>query len=111
MERIYHLVLPAAWEKDPEADYRTDSLQAEGFIHCSTTQQVAGSANRCYSDAPELLVLEMDPQRLSCPLRYEPARSGELFPHIHGPLNRSAVTAVHRMQRDEEGKWGFSVVC
>ena len=48
MRRIYHLVPRAVWEQNPAADYRTDSLAAEGFIHCSNADQVDGSADRFY---------------------------------------------------------------
>jgi uncharacterized protein (DUF952 family) len=107
MERIYHLVLRSTWERDPSRDYEADSLSTEGFIHCSLAGQAAGSANRFYAGATDLLLLEIDPNRLASPLRHEPAGSGELFPHIYGPINRSAVVAVHAMNRDSAGKWVF----
>jgi uncharacterized protein (DUF952 family) len=106
MDRVYHLVIRSRWEADPTADYRADSLESEGFIHCSLAAQVARSANRFYAEAEDLLLLEIDPDLLSSPLRHEPAGSGELFPHIHGPINRSAVVAVHVMKR-EGGSWIF----
>src|SRR5690349_14451842 len=100
MEVVYHLVLRSAWEEQPEQDYRAASLEHEGFIHCSYAAQVARSANRFYTDATDLLVLEIDTNMLVSPLRAEPAGSGEVFPHIHGPLNRAAVVAVHPLHRD-----------
>jgi len=108
MALVYHLVTPAAWEQAPADDYRAASLATEGFIHCSYAGQVAGSANRFYAGADELLVLAIDPQRLSQALRAEPAGSGELFPHIYGPINRSAVVAVRSLQRGADGRWAFS---
>jgi uncharacterized protein (DUF952 family) len=107
MQRVYHLVVPSTWEKDPTMDYWADSLTTEGFIHCSLADQVAGSANRFYAGADDLLLLEIDPARLTSPLRHEPAGSGELFPHVYGSINRSAVVAVHAMMRDGNGQWVF----
>jgi uncharacterized protein (DUF952 family) len=107
MASVYHLVVPTAWESGPTEDYRADSLATEGFIHCSLAEQVAKSANRFYSGVSELLLLEIAPERLRSPLRYEAAGSGELFPHIYGPINRSAVVAVHRLQRDGAGQWAW----
>ena len=107
MEPIYHLATRAAWERAADEDYRTDSLQSEGFIHCSYARQVARSANRFYAAADELLVLEIDPNKLASPLREEPAADGELFPHIHGPLNRTAVVSVHPLRGGDDGLWQF----
>ena len=49
---------------------------------------------RFYSDAADVLLLTIDPQQLSSPLRADPAPTGELFPHLYGPLPLEAVTAV-----------------
>lgn len=107
MPTIYHLVLPRAWEERPDQPYRADSLASEGFIHCSFASQVAASANRFYADQQDLLVLHIDSARLTSPLREEPSGTGEVFPHIHGPLNRNAVVSVHRLARDADGRWQF----
>jgi uncharacterized protein (DUF952 family) len=107
MDRVYHLVLRSAWEEDPAREYRAPSLTSEGFIHCSLAGQVAASANRFYARAADLLLLEIDPARVASPLLSEPAGSGEMFPHVYGPINRPAVVAVHAMNRDESGQWVF----
>jgi glutathione S-transferase len=107
MAVLYHLVRRAHWEALPEQDYRAASLDSEGFIHCSFAHQVAGSANRFFADADDLLVLEIDPAHLVSPLRNEPAGSGEVFPHIHGPLNRKAVVSARPMRRGADGRWTY----
>src|SRR5437868_1957232 len=107
MPRIYHLVTPATWT-EAGGDYRTDSLAGEGFIHCSFAEQVARSANRFYAGAADLLVLHIDPDRLTAPLRTEAAGSGEFFPHVHGPINRAAVVAVETLRRGPDGGWVFA---
>src|SRR5262245_1045801 len=107
MDVVYHLALPSSWEARPEQDYRVASLDSEGFIHCSYAPQVARSANRFYAAAEELLVLEIDTNLLVSPLRAEPAASGEVFPHIHGPINREAVVSVRPLRRDDAGQWTF----
>lgn len=110
-EPIFHLVLRPLWEAEPGHDYRADSLRTEGFLHCSFARQVARSANRFYAAADDLLLLEIDPARLTSPLRVEPPTGGgpgdELFPHIHGPLNRAAVVRVIPMSRGDDGRWRF----
>jgi glutathione S-transferase len=107
MPVIYHLVLPTAWQEKPADAFGASSLADEGFIHCSFADQVARSANRFYADASALLVLTIDTTRLTSPLREELASNGQHFPHVYGPINRDAVTAVVPMTRGSDGRWQF----
>jgi len=100
MDLIYHIALPDHWEQATrEGSYRADSLDTEGFIHCSTAAQVERSLNRFFAGRPEVLLLAIDPQRLASTLKYEPAH-GEDFPHIYGPLNPDAVLGVETLHPD-----------
>lgn len=105
MRRIYHLVQPATWNSLDPSPYRAESLDTEGFIHCSNADQVARVANRFYADSAELLVLSIDADRLTSPVRDEEATIGECFPHIYGPINREAILSVSRLERDAAGRW------
>jgi glutathione S-transferase len=69
------------------------SLDEVGFIHCSTTAQLLGTADRFYGDLDQLVVLVIDPTRVPSPILWEPPAPGaeELFPHIYGPLPVAAV--------------------
>jgi len=104
MGPVYHLVIPSLWMAAPERDYEANSLAGEGFIHCSFVRQVERSANKFYKDAPELSVLRIDPSRLRPPLKVEASGGGELYPHVYGPINRDAVTAVIPLVR-ADGRW------
>jgi uncharacterized protein (DUF952 family) len=106
MDRIYHIVLPDRWEEMAAADeYTADSLATEGFIHCSTADQVERSLNRFYAGVPEVRVLAIDPALLASRLEYEPSH-GELFPHIYGPLNLDAVVSVETVTAGGGGRFG-----
>jgi uncharacterized protein (DUF952 family) len=107
MPLIYHLVTPAAWQQ-AHTDYRAESLQTEGFIHCSFADQVARSANRFYAGTDALLVLHIDPHRLGSPLKVEAAGTGEQYPHVYGPINRAAVLRADALQRGPDGMWAFT---
>jgi uncharacterized protein (DUF952 family) len=111
MDPIYHLVEPAAWEANPSADFVVASLESEGFIHCAFAHQVAPAANRFYPVAPALRVVQLDPARLTSPLRVElpspTSTSAHKYPHVYGPLQRSAVVKVHVLTRDHGGRWFF----
>ena len=83
--------------------YRSASLVAEGFIHFSRAHQVLDVAKAFYADQADLVLLVVDPELLSSPLRYEApapmAGAGSraeidaqaMFPHLYGPLNSGAV--------------------
>ncbi len=89
---IYHIVLPEIWETvKNEPLYRHDSLASEGFIHCSYEDQLSGVIDRYYADAESLVILTIDPELLATRLVAEPSTGGEIYPHIYGPLNVSAV--------------------
>jgi uncharacterized protein (DUF952 family) len=107
MPTIYHLVPASDWQRCSGPTYTADSLASEGFIHCSYAAQVAAAANRFYADRDDMLVLHLDPSRLSSPLREEPSGTGELFPHIYGSINRDAVVMVQSLQRGTDGRWQF----
>jgi uncharacterized protein (DUF952 family) len=74
-------------------NYEADSLQSEGFIHCSTRAQILRSAARFFGGRTGLVVLCVDAQRLADRLRYE-AADGEIFPHCYGPIPLEAIPAV-----------------
>jgi uncharacterized protein (DUF952 family) len=107
MREIYHIVCRADWEKTNAGPYRAESLGREGFIHCSNEDQVARVANLFYGDQKDLLVLCIDVERLTSPVRDEGPGTGELFPHVYGPIEREAVVAVRQLQRAGEGSWHF----
>ncbi len=70
-------------------------LQREGFIHCSTEEQLEGVMQKHFKQHENLVKLTIDPLRLTSSLRYD--KDGEQqqgFPHIYGPLNLEAVTQI-----------------
>ena len=96
--RIFHICLPASWQSqlgDPE--YSDPSLESEGFIHCSTKEQLDGTLARYFRDIPELLILEILPSAVAENLRFEPApHSQERYPHIYGTIPKGAILHLHR---------------
>ena len=105
MRLVYHLVVPADYERHRAGDYRADSLAAEGFIHCSNRDQVAWVANQFYAALPELWLLSIDAERLTSPLRDEDPGIGVRFPHVYGPINREAIQVVVPLSRGPDDKW------
>ena len=100
----YHLALRADWEsRSPTVDYAPLSLDREGFIHCTNgVDELVATANRHYREVPgDFLVLVLDRTRIKPIVRYDdPA---QLYPHIHGPLNRDAIVRVVPLPRLADG--------
>jgi uncharacterized protein (DUF952 family) len=103
MTLIYHITSRTAWEHAQQAGaYRAESLTAQGFIHCSTLEQVPRVAQAVFRGQQGLVLLCIDIDKLTAELRYEPPDpnipaqhySGELFPHLYGTLNIDAVVRV-----------------
>ena len=105
MALIYHLTYKDAWESArPTGEYAAPSLADEGFIHCSKDiPQLLKVAARLYPGDPDLLVLDVDLEKLTAPIKNEPSRSGEIYPHIYGKLNASAVVRERALKVDAAG--------
>ena len=91
---IYHIVLPTDWAAFSGEEYAAASLAAEGFIHCSYEHQLDAVLGRYYSDAGKVIVLTLETAKLTSRLVEEPSTGGEVYPHIYGMINRSAIEAV-----------------
>ena len=104
---VYILISKAEWESSKlSGEYRARSLDDEGFTHCSQDEeQVLRVANRLFIGRRDMLVLEVDTDRLTSPVKRESSRSGEIYPHIYGPLNVDAVARVRSLLTDTGGKF------
>ncbi|MBC9718612.1 DUF952 domain-containing protein [Streptomyces sp. TRM66268-LWL] len=103
MTEILHLTERALWDAavrtgSYEQSTRGRTLAEEGFIHCSTREQLPAVARFLYGEGPhegELVVLVVDSERLTAPVRFESAQpGGPAFPHVYGPIPTNAVTAL-----------------
>ena len=89
--RIYHIAEPEAWAAKSDV-YRTDDLDSEGFVYCSTVSQLAGVAETFYKGRKDLLLLTIDSTAIGEALVYEDLYDiGEKFPHVYGPIPVAAV--------------------
>jgi len=91
---IYHIVLPEVWAAFDTQLYRAKSLETEGFIHCSFSEQLDGVIDRYYSDEGEVIVLGIETDELMSRVLLEPSTGNEIYPHIYGPVNRKAIVSV-----------------
>ncbi|SFT74463.1 Uncharacterized conserved protein, DUF952 family [Geodermatophilus amargosae] len=96
MSALVHLCTPADWR----AALSTGALQPAGapFVHLSHPEQVHLPAERLFPGRPDMVLLVVDPARLTGPVVEEPGVPGDpagmRFPHLYGPLPTAAVVAV-----------------
>jgi uncharacterized protein (DUF952 family) len=113
---IYHLVPePELRERLGETTYTPADLERDSFVHCSGDASVLPVANDYFSEVRDrLLLLEIDPDRLSAEVRHEAAapppggdashlESAPTFPHVYGPIDRAAIARVGALERTEDG--------
>ena len=108
---IYHLAFRADWKAGLAAgEYRAPSLAEEGFVHASgDEEQMLRVAARLFADRTDLLALDVDTEQLpnDSPVIREPARSGEIYPHVYGPINPDAVVRVRTLVPDGDSPGVF----
>jgi phosphopantothenoylcysteine decarboxylase/phosphopantothenate--cysteine ligase len=100
---IVHICPRAAWEAaQAEGVYQPASLGREGLIHFSRPRQALQVANRFYRQQTDLVLVWVNPLRLESRLQWE-AVEREIFPHLYGALNLSAVDAITPLTPDAAG--------
>jgi uncharacterized protein (DUF952 family) len=106
---IYHLALASQWQAAVAGGggYETStlgvSLAEQGFIHCSFADQVQRIADLLYAGRDDVVLLTVDPDLVTVPIRVEEVGS-DVFPHLYGPLEVHAVRAVRPLVAGPDGR-------
>ncbi len=106
-----HICQRLEWENAVKiGHYEAPSLLQESFIHFSQPHQVLDVARRHFQSADNLVILQVDDQRIPSPIKLENLDGGaELYPHVYGFLPCEAVTQVHALKRGLDGKFELPV--
>jgi uncharacterized protein (DUF952 family) len=106
---IYHMCRADEWAAAIKTGtYRGSSQDlADGFIHFSTAAQIVESARKHRAGQAGLLLVAVDAERLGDRLKWEPARNGDLFPHLYGPLLPTESLSVTPLPLGSDGRHVF----
>jgi uncharacterized protein (DUF952 family) len=95
-QHIYHIATRSDWDSMKNSnEYSIETLEKEGFIHCSKWEQLAATIKRFFLDRTDIVLLKIDTKRLNAPLIYEAAADGSgFFPHAFGPININSIIQI-----------------
>jgi uncharacterized protein (DUF952 family) len=105
-DRVVYKIAPRAlWAEAEHTGVFTGSPvdHADGYIHLSSTTQVASTANRHFSGLSDLLLVAVSTDGLGDALKWEPSRGGALFPHLYGALTLDHVLWVRPLPLGPDG--------
>jgi uncharacterized protein (DUF952 family) len=92
---IYHVLEKADWESRRHETH-VAVPGPDHFVHCCDERQLASVRETYFAKDAIVVALVVDPTRLEVETRYEAGSGGEAerFPHVYGPIERSAVREV-----------------
>jgi uncharacterized protein (DUF952 family) len=104
---IFHITKRNQWEEAKASGvYRTGNLANQGFIHCSTGEQIISVANGLFHGQSDLVLLSIETEKVRSRIQYENLEGGtNLFPHIYGPLNVDAVVTTVDFKPQPDGSF------
>lgn len=115
MPIIFHIARQEAWanreDQSAAGYYRPEMFPVDGFVHCSTSEQVVKVADTRFRGQQDLVLLCIDTDKVTADIRYENLEGGrELFPHIYGEINTDAVVRVAEFAPGVDGYFSLPAV-
>lgn len=91
--RIYKIFRQDEWLAFDEAGETAGAPidLADGYVHFSTADQAAETAEKHFAGVEGLMLLACDSEAMGDALKWEPSRGGALFPHLYRRLRRDDV--------------------
>ncbi len=104
---IYHIATEADWNAR-SSEYAPRGWRTDGFIHCSTEEQLVRVANRYFAGRRDLVLLQIDPKRLAALVVWEDTEgSGEDYPHVYGAIEVEAVVSSAAFPAGADGTFDW----
>jgi uncharacterized protein (DUF952 family) len=100
---IFHLTTPDQWADAQSTGWLAPpSLAIEGFVHCSTREQLETTIARHFSSVDQLVILRLHEADLLTDLRWERSGAGEAFPHVYRAIPLTEVAEATGWHRDHD---------
>lgn len=105
--KVYHILEKEVWGKAEILGYYSpSSLDKEGFIHCSTKEQLLPTLNRRFLGKKNLLLISINTKKVKQKIVFEDLNKlGEKHPHIYGVLDINAVISTLPLIPEENGEF------
>ena len=102
---IYHVCKIEEWgAAQVSGTYKGSSQdQKDGFIHFSSGSQVVESVAKHRAGQENLIIIEVDADKLGRSLKWELSRDSEKFPHLYEDLPIDAVIRSFKLELDKNG--------
>ena len=93
------------WEDQlNESTYAPSRYKLEGFIHCSTKDQIERTANTIFKSHNKIYLLHIEEEKEQECLKCENLEGGEeLFPHLYKILPKSSIHKSEEIFKLENG--------
>jgi uncharacterized protein (DUF952 family) len=103
--RIYKICPVDEWEEAKHTGvYAGTKLdRGYGYIHLCTEEQIPQMIARYFAGADELMLVEINTDKIQRDLRYERTRTGGIFPHLYDVLTMDAVVKTTTLRRQAAG--------
>ena len=101
---IYKIFRPSEWASLQATGHSAGAPidLADGYIHFSTAAQLEMTLAKHFRDEGNLVLLACETEAMNG-LRWEPARGGDLFPHLYRELRLSDVIWTRDIARGADG--------
>lgn len=104
MNDVYKILTPEQWKNSFKTDFIITELdKKDGFIHLSTSNQLALTLSLFFEEHEKLVLLQLNQEAIKDSLIFEdPIPKGErsvLFPHLYNELSVRQVTGVWHLER------------
>ena len=96
---LLHMCSSDEWNASADhEDYKLDGFAREGFIHCCLERQLSGVLKRYFQNKNDLLLLFIEQEKLNSSINYESGADQDMFPHVYGPINKTAIIKVEKLR-------------
>lgn len=106
---IYKIITRSDWDfaRTLGQYHGSDDDKRDGFIHFSTASQMRVTAAKHFAGQQDLVLLALATDQFGDELKWEASRGGDLFPHLYGPMQVSAVTRAWDLPLGADGTHQF----